>query len=106
LLILVGVSWCAWVARRELGSRHPLARLTLAWLGLIGLQVVLGASTIWSNKAADVATAHVVVGALSLAGGALLTILAFRVLIPVALDLPATATIGAMPGGRIGQSAK
>jgi hypothetical protein len=45
--------------------------------------VLLGAFTIWSNKAADVATAHMVVGALSLVTGALLTIISFRVLMPI-----------------------
>ena len=42
-----------------------------AWLGLVALQVLLGAWTIWSNKAADVATAHMAVGALILLLGAL-----------------------------------
>ncbi len=82
LLIFCAVSICAWSARRQLGARHPIAELALVWFGLIVLQVILGASTIWSNKAADVATAHVVVGALSLVAGALLTIVSFRVLIP------------------------
>jgi cytochrome c oxidase assembly protein subunit 15 len=66
-----------------LGARHPLARLSLAWFSLISLQVVLGALTIWSNKAADIATAHVLVGALSLVTGSLLTIVSFRVLMPL-----------------------
>src|SRR5215813_14184550 len=39
---------------------------------------LLGARTIWSNKAADVATLHVMTGAVSLAFGALLTIVAYR----------------------------
>ncbi len=82
LLILGLVVTSAWKTRGQLGSRHPLARLSLAWLGLITVQILLGAATIWTNKAADVATAHVVVGALSLATGALLTIVSFRVLIP------------------------
>jgi cytochrome c oxidase assembly protein subunit 15 len=73
--ILGGVASSAWLARRQLGFRHPIAKLTLAWLGLIVLQALLGAATIWSNKAADVATAHVLVGALSLAFGGLLSIL-------------------------------
>jgi cytochrome c oxidase assembly protein subunit 15 len=106
MLILMGVGFCAWTARRQTGAGHALAKLTLGWLGLIGLQVVLGATTIWSNKAADIATAHVVVGALSLVTGALLTIAAFRVLIPTASTLPVLAPIGAMPGRRIGHSAK
>ncbi len=83
VLILAAVAFCAWATRRQLGGRHVLSRLSLAWLGLILSQVLLGAFTIWSNKAADMATAHVVVGALSLATGALLTIISFKVLIPV-----------------------
>ena len=39
---------------------------------------MLGAATIWSNKAADVATAHVLVGALSLGMGAMLSLIGLR----------------------------
>ena len=53
-------------------------RLSLFWLALIVFQVGLGAATIWTNKAADVATAHVLVGALALAVGALWCAIAFR----------------------------
>ena len=49
---------------------RALVHLSRLWLGLILLQVGLGAATIWTNKAADVATAHVLVGALALAVGA------------------------------------
>ena len=73
-LILVAVALCAWKAR-TIQSIKPLA---FAWLGLIFIQVCLGAWTIWSNKAADVATAHVVVGALSLVTGALGCLISFR----------------------------
>lgn len=83
LLIFCAVSFCAWSARRQLGARHPISEFALVWFGLIVLQVILGASTIWSHKAADIATAHVLVGALSLVAGTLLTIVSFRVLIPV-----------------------
>jgi len=69
---------CAWQARRRLGKKDPLAKLTLFWLALILGQILLGAATIWSNKAADVATAHVLGGALSLVTGALWYIIAFR----------------------------
>ena len=65
----------AWSTRRALGGKNLLSRLALAWLGLILTQVLLGAATIWSNKAADIATAHVLVGALSLALGAILCII-------------------------------
>ncbi len=69
-VILVGVTICAWRARR-LERGHVLRRITAAWLVLIGLQVFLGALTVWSDKAADIATGHVMVGALSLAAGVL-----------------------------------
>jgi cytochrome c oxidase assembly protein subunit 15 len=72
VVILVVVAACAW---RTWGT---LRRPALLWLGLILVQASLGVWTIWSNKAADVATAHVVVGALSLVTGALLTIITFR----------------------------
>jgi cytochrome c oxidase assembly protein subunit 15 len=72
--ILLAVSSCAWKARK-VQSLKPLAFI---WLGLIVIQFALGAWTIWSNKAADVATAHVVVGALSLVTGALGCLISFR----------------------------
>jgi heme a synthase len=78
LVILCAVAYSAWITRRQLGSRDPLARFSLVWLGLILIQALLGAATIWSNKAADIATLHVMVGALSLASGAILGILALR----------------------------
>jgi cytochrome c oxidase assembly protein subunit 15 len=83
VLILITVAACAWLARRQLGPRNPVSKLALAWLALILTQAALGAATIWSNKAADIATAHVVVGALSLSAGSLLTIVSFRLLYPV-----------------------
>jgi heme A synthase len=76
VLILAAVMTCAMRAGRQLGWKDPRVRLSLAWVGLIFMQVALGAWTIWSNKAADVATAHVIVGTLSLATGIILCILA------------------------------
>jgi cytochrome c oxidase assembly protein subunit 15 len=70
VVIFCIVAWCAWSAWREFGARHRVTRLAAGWLALILLQVSLGAATIWSNKAADLATAHVLVGAISLAIGA------------------------------------
>ncbi len=78
VLLVVGI--CAWLARRQLGGRHLLSRLALAWLCLILAQVFLGAATIWTGKSADIATAHVACGALSLALGGLITIISFRCL--------------------------
>jgi len=59
---LVCVGTVAWRARLKAG----LQRLALAWLALILVQASLGAWTIWSNKAADIATAHMALGALTL----------------------------------------
>ena len=47
------------------------------WLLLIVAQVGLGIATILTNKAADIATLHVMVGALSLVAGALWCVVAF-----------------------------
>ena len=74
LAILCLVACTAWVARRQLGPQHVAAKLILAWLALIFVQALLGAATIWSNKAADVATLHVLTGAISLALGSILSI--------------------------------
>jgi len=61
-------------ARREQGAGSLLAKLAVAWWGIMCLQAALGAATIWSNKAADVATAHVLCGALSFLAGTLLCV--------------------------------
>jgi cytochrome c oxidase assembly protein subunit 15 len=108
LAILCLVLYSARAVRRNLGSGHPLSKLSLAWVGLVFAQIMLGAATIWSNKAADVATAHVVTGALTLANGALLTIISFRVLIPARATAPAASqpTAGFSPGKPAASSAK
>lgn len=73
--ILAAVVVLAWAAHRQLGSASPWTRFCKIWLGLMMLQAALGAATVWSNKAADVATMHVVVGALNLLAGTLLFML-------------------------------
>lgn len=72
--ILFGAAWLYRQARRQLGAGHWLSRGALLWLGAVVAQALLGAWTIWSNKAADVATAHVMLGALLLSLGTLLSI--------------------------------
>jgi len=78
LAIFLFVGICAVQASRKLGGTDGLTKLSWAWFAMIVVQIGLGAWTIWSNKAADVATAHVLVGALSLVTGALGCIIAFR----------------------------
>lgn len=75
-LILCAVAFCAWRAWRKGSSQ--IAKLSVFWLVLIFCQAGLGAATILSDKAADIATLHVLVGALSLATGAMLSIIAAR----------------------------
>ena len=93
LVILACVAICARQAWRQLGAHDALARCALFWLTLIVAQITLGAATIWTNKAADVATSHVLVGALSLVTGALWCIIAFG-------RSANRLAPGRMPGGR------
>jgi cytochrome c oxidase assembly protein subunit 15 len=65
------------VAVRMIRQRELASRIRLAagfWIVLVLIQIGLGAWTVWSNKAADVATAHVFVGALTLVTGVLLSV--------------------------------
>jgi heme a synthase len=77
LAIFVFVTLCAIQTARQLGKSDSLTKFAFFWLGLILVQIGLGAATIWTNKAADIATAHVLVGALSLVTGSLWCIIAF-----------------------------
>lgn len=77
-LIFLGVAAAAMLARKKLGGGDWLTKFAFFWLGLLTLQIFLGAATIWSNKAADVATGHVMVGALALLTGALWWLIAAR----------------------------
>jgi cytochrome c oxidase assembly protein subunit 15 len=77
-LILAVAAYLAWRARSLAGQGSRTPKLALAWLGVIIVQFGLGVLTVWSNKAADVATAHVMLGALSLVMGALLCAIVCR----------------------------
>jgi cytochrome c oxidase assembly protein subunit 15 len=61
---------------------NPLARSAAVWCGvwflMICAQIALGAWTVWSNKAADVATAHMALGAFSLLFGVILSFRLYR----------------------------
>ena len=76
--IFLGVAAAAMLARKKLGGGDGLAKFAFFWLGLLSLQIILGAATIWSNKAADVTTLHVMVGASALLTGALWWLAAAR----------------------------
>jgi cytochrome c oxidase assembly protein subunit 15 len=79
LLIAAAVIAFWFVVRRAHASRGgALYTLSTAWLGLLICQITLGAWTIWSNKAADVATTHVAVGATMLGLGVAISALTLR----------------------------
>jgi heme a synthase len=79
VLVLISVAGCAYIAWQ---LRHKLSvsvlRAATIWSFLIVIQIILGMYTIWTRKAADVATTHVAVGAISLVWGALLTARAWK----------------------------
>ena len=77
-LIFLGVAAAAFLSKKKLGGADWLTKFAFFWLGLLSLQIVLGAATIWTNKAADVATGHVMVGALALLTGAIWWLVATR----------------------------
>ena len=77
LVILLGV--VAVFQRAATASRLRATKSwSSVWLGLVVAQALLGAWTIWSNKAADVATAHMALGALILLLGVLFSFRLFR----------------------------
>ncbi|MGH8047531.1 MAG: COX15/CtaA family protein [Chthoniobacterales bacterium] len=67
LILAAGLAWH--------GKKVGAPRMTLLLLAMVAAQITLGMWTIWSNKAADIATAHMALGALTLVVSALL---AFR----------------------------
>lgn len=77
IIILLSVAAVAW---RTFANPIAIAARLWAtiWLVMIIAQVLLGAWTIWSNKAADVATAHMALGALSLIVGVLFSFRLWR----------------------------
>lgn len=79
-LLLMGVVLLLMIRAKELlPERHWVHRWSLGWGVLLIVQAALGAWTIWSNKAADVATIHMTLGALMLGGAVLFTFRLFVV---------------------------
>ena len=64
--------------RWRLGQAHGFTKAATALLAMVVAQAGMGIWTIWSNKAADVATGHVVLGAACLALSSLLLLAAKR----------------------------
>ena len=75
ILLGAGVFW--WIVRQRKGTKARETRLALAWAWLVLIQAGLGVATVLSNKAADVATLHVMLGAACLVFGILFSVTAF-----------------------------
>ncbi len=78
-LILGGVTFLTFRLWKAPGVKHQVTRLALVWSGMILAQLALGVITVLKNKPADIATAHVVLGATSLVMGAVITIVARKI---------------------------
>jgi heme a synthase len=92
VLIAIGVIvyavrvWNVWVEYARLADQDAAARraylalrrLSVLWVVLVCCQVALGGWVIWSNKAADVATAHVALGAIMLSFGMSISAICWR----------------------------
>jgi cytochrome c oxidase assembly protein subunit 15 len=81
LALIIAVATVAFCLRvwRDARQFPALRRLSIVWVVLVICQIALGAWTIWSNKAADVATAHVALGAVMLSFGVSISAICWRI---------------------------
>jgi cytochrome c oxidase assembly protein subunit 15 len=80
VLIAIGIiAFCShvWNDARQIPA---LKKFSIWWVVFLLVQLTLGAWTIWSNKAADIATAHVAVGAIMLSFGVSISAISWRIL--------------------------
>ncbi len=78
LVFLLGGA-IAGLAAKSGRKRSFLSKFCFAWFGMICLQAILGAVTVWTDKAADIATLHVMLGAGCLVAGSLVTLITAKV---------------------------
>jgi heme a synthase len=81
LALIIATAIIAFCLRvlRDAPAFIALKRLSIFWVAGIACQIALGAWIIWSNKAADVATAHVALGAVMLSFGVSISAICWRV---------------------------
>jgi heme a synthase len=79
LIIVIAVIVFCLRVWRDAPRFAALRRLSIVWVALVICQIALGAWTIWSNKAADVATAHVALGAVMLSFGVSISAICWRI---------------------------
>jgi cytochrome c oxidase assembly protein subunit 15 len=68
--ICLAIAAFVWKTRQ---SANAIRRMAWIWAAMVACQFGLGVWTIWSNKAADIATAHMALGALLLGFGVMLS---------------------------------
>jgi cytochrome c oxidase assembly protein subunit 15 len=81
LAFIIGIAVIVFYLRvwRDAPRITALKRLSLFWVVLVACQITLGAWTIWSNKAADIATTHVAVGAMMVSLGVSISAISWRI---------------------------
>jgi len=89
LLITVALIWLAVALERSPGLERGFKIAGFGLVGLVGLQIYLGASVVWSGRDPYLTTAHVIVGALTLSSTFLLTWMLHRDVIEATLKEPA-----------------
>jgi len=97
VLIAIGIIAFCLRVWRDAGQLPALRKLSMWWGAFFFLQLTLGAWTIWSNKAADIATAHVAVGAVMLSFGVSISAVCWRIL-PKQFDRARQCQSGSDPG--------
>ena len=78
MVLAVALTTLAWLVRRDPASTIALRAGASALISLLVLQILLGAEIIWTHRHPHLTTAHVVVGALTLATTFWITCLAHR----------------------------
>jgi heme a synthase len=82
LLVSAIILWTAFVVLRHHRRQRELVILAISLLALLVIQIALGVVTVLWRKPADVASAHVAVGALALVAAFVLSVRALRVYAP------------------------
>jgi cytochrome c oxidase assembly protein subunit 15 len=100
LVVTVAVVWFAATSLRARETSPSTKVLAVAIVALLAAQVALGASIVWTGRNPYVATAHVLVGAVTLAATFLLTWLAHRDMLE---SVPDTAATVPLPGAAEGK---
>jgi heme a synthase len=94
LALIIAIAVIAFCVRvwRDAPSSAALKQPSVFWVALVACQITLGAWTIWSNKAADIATTHVALGAVMLSFGVSISAICWRVM---------AVSRSRAPGGRV-----